>query len=74
MDDKIKNLRKLVKFCREQGVLSVKTAEIELTLAPAALFPQVKNVPRETSDAIETDEMSPEDVLLWSAPGVEHNA
>lgn len=74
MDAQIKKLRKLVKFCREQGVLSVKTSEIELSLAPAALFPKVDNVPHGTSETIETDEMAPEDILLWSAPGVEPNA
>ena len=74
MDADLKKLKKLTKFMRDNGVLSVKTAEIEMSLAPQALFPveQAQQVEADTSsDIISKPLYTDQEILLWSSPG--HN-
>lgn len=70
MSDQFKNIRKLTAFMKKAGLISIKTADIELNLHPSALFPEPKskttdsdNTPIETPDAY-----TAEDVLYWSSP------
>lgn len=70
MDDSTKKLKKITKYARENGLLSVKMDGIEITLSPNALF-HVEH-PKDNDEEIES---SPEPNLegdalaLWSAPG-----
>jgi hypothetical protein len=80
MDADLKKLKKLTKFCRDNGITSVKLAGIEMSLSPASLFPgdEHKHSPETSliSDAATGADLSPEEqqeqalsTLLWSAPG-----
>jgi hypothetical protein len=65
----IKELKKLTSYCRKQGILTLKTPEIEITLSPQALFPTTK--PNEDhSDPISEGQLSDEDMLFWSSAGI----
>jgi hypothetical protein len=71
MDADIKKLKKLTAFMRKNGLLSLKTGDIELSLSPlaidmgserGALEEQPPNPPNQ-------EPLTDMDVLLWSAPG-----
>lgn len=68
MDETLKKSKKLVKFMRDQGVLSLKTQGIELCLSEQALFPKKA---RPTPAEELKDDRDPMETLLWSAPGLE---
>lgn len=70
MDAQLKKLKKLTKFMQSNGVLVMRTPEMELELHPSALFRDEKR-PIEATQASEDlrPEFAPEDLLLWSAPG-----
>lgn len=66
-----KELKKLVKTMRENGVLKLKTAGIELELAPESLFPK-KGKPSEPDTTPLGDIKMPKplsemDILTWSS-------
>jgi hypothetical protein len=62
----IKTLKSIVKIMRNEGVLSLKTSEIELTLAHEALLP--KSAPLNTQKEFqESDGMTQEDLLFYSS-------
>lgn len=67
MDDTLKKAKKLARFMREQGILSLKTQEIEMALSPQAIFPKTPD----TSKDQELESPDPMDTLLWSAPGLD---
>jgi len=70
MDKDIKKMRKLVDFMRKQGVLTLKTQEMELSLSPLAVFP-VEHLEGEpvTKEPSPIPEMSDLEIALWSSPG-----
>lgn len=63
-----KEIKKIIKLCKDQGVLTFKSNELEFTLSPGALKRSIII----QDDKIETEKpMSPEDILLWSAGGID---
>lgn len=68
----LKHLEQIIKLCKKRGVQSIKIGDIELTLSEAA--PPVKRAakkakPDETQGEIESDELSANDLLMWSVGG-----
>lgn len=55
MDIQEYTLPQLTKFMRKQGILSIKTPQLELTLSPAALFPEQSKA----SESFEAPTQSP---------------
>lgn len=68
MDKDIKKMKKMVDFMRKQGVLTLKTPEMELRLSSAAIFPENKLIPEPETKTSER-EFTEEEILLWSSPG-----
>lgn len=66
-----KELKKLVKACRELGVLHYKTPEIEFTLSHDAPIKVNKSEQTFTSandsKDFESDSLTPEELMFWSA-------
>lgn len=59
-----KEIKKIIKLCKDQGVLTFKSNELEFTLSPDV----IKKSKEVLNDKIEQDpKMNEEDVLLWSA-------
>ncbi len=70
----LKNLQKLINFCRKNRINHVKFGEFEFQIDPQGFEPRPykrKNQPIDTTE-IEQEEpkLSDLDVLLWSAAGV----
>jgi len=69
-----KELAKLVKFLRKSGVTKFEDSGLKIELAPEIpKAPRRKKMVEVTSqihDDIQTDEMSQEDLLFYSAGGV----
>lgn len=68
---KVTDLKKIIKFCRENGINSLKHGDFEVTLSPASHFP-AKDKPADTtategSSAINFAEMTPEQIMFWSS-------
>lgn len=74
MDESVKKIKKLALLMKKEGILLLKTPEIELQLAPSALIDQT---PEHQSDSLPReqppipDAYSAEQILMWSAPGLE---
>lgn len=64
-----KNIKKLIRAMRQEGVLRLKTPEIELELAPEAIQPKHVAQALETQETNAEPKYTEEDVLLWSSPG-----
>lgn len=73
MDADLKKLKKFAKAMRNAGILTYKTTDFELSLSPSAVFKEENDAlpATPTTNEIDTDALSPEDVLLWSA-GASH--
>lgn len=69
MDADHKKLKKLVKFMREQGVLTLKMDGIELNLAPQAILPDKPTRDSDTETESPAPQFSEADALFWSSPG-----
>jgi hypothetical protein len=69
MDADAKKMKKLARIMREQGILSYKTKDFEITVSPAALFP-VEQLPnnQQSADHPIDSPVDPMEALLWSAP------
>jgi len=67
-----KELAKLVKFLRKEGISELKSGDFAISLSPGALFPQKPNKASESqSDHIPTENaFSEEDALFWSSAGI----
>lgn len=60
-----KELKDLIKFCKKEGVLYYKSAEVEFSLGPKS---KIKDLLKTQDDKIEQDKPpSEEEVLFWSA-------
>lgn len=65
-----KELAKLVKFLRKEGISHLKSGDFEMTLSPGALFPK-KPGKESQSDTIPVEnQFSEEDALFWSSAGI----
>lgn len=67
----LKELKKTVKFMRDQGILSLKLPDFEINLSPSSIFPEK---PRSKSEESEIKEdfaprYTEEQILNWSVPG-----
>lgn len=66
----IKNLKKLVNFCRKNGISALKYGEIEFQLSPAAFDEKPKKSKQDSTNepAIipSEDSFTEEDALFWS--------
>lgn len=65
---KLQELKKIVKFCRENGVNSLKTGDFELTLSPAALFPKDR-IDTDNKETVIDGGYTEEQALYWSSQG-----
>lgn len=72
MDADLKKLKKITSFMRKQGILTYKTPELELSLAPAAILPEPAPIEHESTGELPADaiplEASP--IFNWSIPGL----
>lgn len=78
--DNLKDLEKIIRLCRKQGVITIKIDGIELTLGPAPQktykpidiakdIPEASikvPVPNFVQGPVETEELSEEQMLMWS--------
>lgn len=73
MDADLKKIKKLTAFMKKQGVLSLKLPDLELNLAPAAVFHKETNsLPQaDESEANALPQFSEEEALFWSSPGIQ---
>lgn len=81
MDADFRNLKKLTAFMRKQGLLRVKTAQIELELSPSAILhedpsPALKTEPEHETITVQSAEelalglpAGSMDRINWSSPG-----
>ena len=66
----LKELKPLVKFAREQGILTLKMAGVELAFSPDSMFPEKKKKTEEPeAPAPQTAEenFTEEQILMWSS-------
>lgn len=71
MDAEIRKLKKLTKFMKKEGITSLKTADIELSIDPKFMFPVEQSTSQPTTDEIkEEPTYTDEEILMWSAPGL----
>lgn len=73
-----KDLKKLAAACRAAGITTFKNSEVEFTLGDAPLRSYTKRTqktevgtvgPLTSENAFESDTLTDEQLLLWSAPG-----
>lgn len=66
-----KDLAKLVKFLRKEGISTLKSGDFAISLSPGALFPTKPTKADSGSDEIETPtKYTEDDVLNWSSAGI----
>jgi hypothetical protein len=65
--EKLKELKKITKFCRENGINQLELDGFKLSFSPAALFPEKPQKETEESSELKEEMLSPEAILLWSA-------
>lgn len=66
----IKELKKLVKYLRKEGISEFKSGDLEFKLGPEPVIPKSKKT--DVSDIVNdvaTDGPTQEDLLFWSAGG-----
>ena len=77
MDPKL--LKTILKIMRENGVLHLKTADVELTLSPDSLFPNKQDKVHQDQSEIPTDNpfvdfpsgmLTPEQLMFYSSGGM----
>ena len=68
------DLKKLVAFCRKNGVSAINSGDFEITIHASAMFPESAYKQKKKldgSDEIKVDEpFTPEDALFWSSTGI----
>jgi len=78
----LKQLKALLKLMRNEGVLSLKTADVDIQLSPEALLPN--KTPANTQNQTETESdnpyvnfpdgvLTPEQLMFYSAGGLPEN-
>lgn len=73
MDENIQKIKKMTKFMRANGILKLKSGDLELELSPQALFqkpekPEPKLTEKQQSEQTQNIEEQQKAVLLWSSP------
>lgn len=66
-----KALKKLADTCRKAGIIHFKSPEFEFTLDPdyqLKVDSKKPTVNHGITDQVESDSLSPEELMLWSAP------
>lgn len=69
MDTDLKKIKKITHLMRKEGVLSLKTADIEISLSPHAIQLEEKPIPEEVAATPDKPQYSEDDALFWSSPG-----
>lgn len=64
------DLKKLTKFCRQNGILSIKSDGFELVLSPTSLFPSTNKQPEDNADPKIEGAYTDEEILMWSSAGI----
>lgn len=67
---KVTELKKIIKFCRENGINSLKHGEFEVTLSSASHFPEGPKADASTEEVKSTDPfagLTPDQILNWSS-------
>ena len=87
--ENIKELQKVIQLCRKQGIESFEIGDIKFTLGslpkeevlrdvandfPEASLKVPEFSPTSKPDTIKTDELTPEQLLMWSAVSNEQGA
>lgn len=78
MDPKnVQDLKKIISFCRKNGITRVKMDGFEIELHPTALYPESDYKKKKASEEspqtdalLETEKYSEEDLLFWSSAGI----
>ena len=72
MSEELKQIRKLIKMMKKEGVLCLKHKETQISLSPQSLFKsEEEKTPEEkpSAEQAEVRQYTEEDILFWSAPG-----
>ena len=66
----LKELRKLIKLCRDNGIKQIKTADLEITIDNGALYPKPKVKVKEVAKEENSDSrpLTDDEILFWSVP------
>jgi hypothetical protein len=75
MIENLKDLERLLKLCRKQGVTSIKLGTVELVLGVMGdpSLPDISEGPKDKLEGFPEDRMlSPEELMYWSAGGPEN--
>lgn len=67
---KVTELKKLIKFCRENGLSELKYGDFEVKLSPASHFPGERTASDDTPSIPKDQLISEEDVLFYSVAGL----
>ncbi len=74
----LKELQKIVSFCRKNGVTELKHEGIEIKLSAASLFPESQykktKALEDNKDPTSDETFSEEDALYWSSAGIPDEA
>lgn len=69
----LKEVEKIIKFCRKNGITRIKEGEVELHISAQALFPEstYKKKQKEVESPVELEnQFTEEDALFWSSAGI----
>ena len=65
-----KELKKLTKFCRDNGIQTLKHGEFEINFASSALFPK-EDVKQDDEKITTEGSFTDEQALYWSVTGID---
>lgn len=64
---KVEELKKIIKFCRENGINSLKHGEFEVTLSASAHFPEKPKKDDGSPSSPVDQKLQNDAILFWSA-------
>lgn len=75
MNEKLKELKQIITFCKKNGVNRFKSGDIEVELTPSTSKrhkPAITDTTESETTSLGWDNLTPEERLLWSStpPGV----
>jgi 5'-3' exonuclease len=71
MNDQFKQIKKLIKLMRSEGVTSLKASGVEIQLGPKQTTSKVTKA-QDTPDATPAPMYTDEQTLFWSAQGLDN--
>lgn len=71
MDTELKKIKKLVLLMKREGILVIKSKEIEIQLSPVAFDLTPAKQTEDSTKEITNTEQDRDSLLFWSAPGNE---